>query len=507
MLSFAGRQAGELPPPNSEPAVSTQLPARSSPGLAVLECLDSEQLETITSRLTLACAGLRFKIGFEQQLEDARRRHGLVDLRRQNQGWDAAAMDYRAVVSPDVVFALREQAPCGPEDHLFSTVHQITECWLRIAHHYLAEAHTLAQGSRFADAAAAMSNACDVLPLAVQVGQLLDQMVLVDYHPLRVRLRDGSGAQSSAARGLGPALQKAAAVLWEALESLQVSVLDVLQRPNEHAELYQYLSALKCAGKRVQSFLFHHYLLTLGVLGTHSLGSLGYEIRELAERAVQPLFPEINQAHHDYVMLTNFEHGESSGSIVYRNELNYGHSPYLDPAIPAQLSGCPNALVEAQVLAYFRAIEERDADAWVGLFDPARGELHDVPGTRPYLGQRRLRVFINSMFRAFREMHGTCSVPHIQGNLASVDWHFDAVSYHGVPSTLDGREEFVFDDAGRILKAVAHWQPSAVAQQWNADARERQAGERSPIRQHSYIASLAPGGPQASSVERGRGRG
>jgi hypothetical protein len=44
----------------------------------------------------------------------------------------------------------------------------------------------------------------------------------------------------------------------------------------------------------VQSFLFQHYLLTLGVLGTHSLGSLGYEIRELAEGAAQPLFPEIN---------------------------------------------------------------------------------------------------------------------------------------------------------------------------------------------------------------------
>src|SRR5207244_3293501 len=143
---------------------------------------------------------------------------------------------------------------------------------------------------------------CDVLPLAIQAGQLLDQMVLADYHPLRVRLRDGSGAQSPAARQLGPAIRAAAAALWTALDWGSLGVLAVLQSPHEHLDPYRYLTRLKAAGKLLQSFLFHHYTLVLGVLGTHSLGSLGYEMRELAERAVQPVFQEINEAHHDYVM-------------------------------------------------------------------------------------------------------------------------------------------------------------------------------------------------------------
>jgi hypothetical protein len=159
----------------------------------------------------------------------------------------------------------------------------------------LDETRVLAERGRWSAAADVLAHACDVLPLAIQAGQLLDQMVLVDYHPLRVRLRDGSGAQSQAARALGPAVHAAGAALWTALERDDLRVLDVLQRPNEHLEPYRYLTRLKSAGKLLQSFLFHHYTLVLGVLGTHSFGSLGYEMRELADPAVQPIFPETNQ--------------------------------------------------------------------------------------------------------------------------------------------------------------------------------------------------------------------
>jgi hypothetical protein len=470
-----------------------------SPGLTILARLHGEQLDAVSGRLLLATAGVHFDVGIEDQLRALRRARGLGTLGNERQG-ETVVMDYQRVVSPEAARGLSELAPFGPEDHLFSTAHQITECWLKIALHYLDETRVLAERGQWSAAADVMAHACHVLPLAIQAGQLLDQMVLVDYHPLRVRLRDGSGAQSQAARALGPAIRAAAAALWTDLERDNLRVLTILQRPNEHLERYRFLTRLKSAGKLLQSFLFHHYTLVLGVLGTHSFGSLGYEMRELADRAVQPIFPETNQAHHDYVMLTNFEHGHSSGAIVYQNELEHGWNPYLisDPPL-----ACPRELVEARVLAYFRAIEERDAEAWLNLFEPLRGQLHDVPGTRPYLGQRRLRVFINGMFRAFRDMRATCSPPRIDGNQASIDWHFDAVSYHGVATVLDGREEFLFDKSGLILRAVAHWQPAVVARQWQDDASEQPADARAP-RAESYIASLVPQARQVSPLKTAR---
>jgi hypothetical protein len=451
-----------------EPATTTVPSDAPSPGFAVLSRLDSAHVDKVTRHLALASAELPFRIGIEGQLDGARRHHRLPTLGAAGMTLGVPAMDYAAVVAPGTVFALREPIPCGPEDHLFSTAHQITECWLRIAHYYLDEATAHASRKRWEVGATALRNACDTLALAMKAGQLLDLMVLADYHPLRVRLRDGSGAQSRAMRQLRPAVRAAARPLWETLEAGGLGMLDILEHPADHVELYGYLNVLKTAGKRIQGFLFEHYLLALGVLGTHSLGSAGYEIRKLAERAAQPVFPEVNALHHDYVMITNFQHGEASGSIVLRNELAHGWNPY---QLIDQPEPCPRAIIEARVADYFRFIEQRRGDEWVDLFDPIRGQVEDVPGTRPFLGQAHLRIFINGMFNAFTDMRATYSPPRIDGNTASVDWRFDAVAYNGQAVVFDGREDFHFASDGRILRAVADWSPARVAQQWR-DRRE-----------------------------------
>ena len=458
-----------------EIATTTREDKAPSSGFAVLSHLERDQVDQVTRRFAVASAGLPFEIGIEGQLEAVRRHQGLPAIGDDGTTSGLPVLDYTAVVAPETVFALREPTPYGPEDHLFSTAHQITECWLHIAHHLLDLATAEASQRRWSAAAAALRNASDTLTLAIQAGQLLDLMVLADYHPLRVCLRDGSGAQSRAVRQLPHAVRGAARPLWDVLETDNLSLLDVLDRPTDHVGLHEYLNGLKTIGKRIQGFLFEHYLLALGVLGTHSLGSAGYAIRKLSERAARPLFPEINQAHHDYVMMTNFRHGETSGLIVLRNELAQGWNPYEVIDGP---TACPRDIIDARIADYFRFIEERKSDEWVRLFDPVRGQLHDVPGTRPYLGEAHLRVFIKAMFNAFTEMRGTHSSPHIDGNTANVEWRFEAVSYNGQRIAFDGREEFLFAEDGRILTAVADWSPSFVAQQWRdgLDSQRRRSG-------------------------------
>jgi hypothetical protein len=463
-----------------------------SPGFAVLSRLDRVHVDQITRHVALASAGLPFSIGIEEQLDGARRYHRLPVLGVAEMRPGTSVMDYAAVVAPSTVLALREPAPCGPEDHLFSTAHQITECWLHIAHHYLGEASAQASQRQWRAAAAALRNACDTLALAAEAGQMLDLMVLADYHPLRVRLRDGSGAQSKAVRQLRPAVRAAAQPLWAALEADSLRLLDVLEQPTTYFELYDYLTGLKAVGKGIQDFLFDHYLLALGVLGTHSLGSAGYEIRKLAERAAQPVFPEINQAHHDYVMITNFRYGETSGSIVLRNELAEGLNPY---QITDRAATCPPDIIEARIADYFRFIEQREGDEWVKLFDPVRGQLQDVPGTRPFLGQAHLRIFIRGMFDAFTDLRGTYSPPRIDGNTASVDWRFEAVSYNGQRVGFDGREDFHFGDDGLILRAVADWSPAHVARQW----REKRETQRPPGRVVGRRLAAVPNRPSGSA--------
>jgi len=431
-----------------------------SPGFSAIARLTTLQLDSLTIAFEQQTKSLPFQFGIEHLLASAREAHGLAPLAGLRDDPARPALDYLNLVLPEIVWNLREPQPFGPEDHLFSTAHQISECWLAIAHDRLQRAR---EADAWPEAAHLLAEAASVITLVIEAGQLLDLMVLSDYHPLRVRLRDGSGAQSRAAQQLAPLAHEAAQRLWAALSERGLSLLELLERPAEQLELHRYLQALKLLGKQIQSFLFQHYLLALGVLGTQSLGSLGYSMHKLAERAAKPIFPRINQGHHDYVMLTNFRHGASSGAIIYKNERAAGYDPYQSDHTPTL---CPAPLIARQVLHYFACISARDADGWVALFEPTRGTLHDVDGTRPYLGAERLRIFIHGMFNAFSEMHGTTSGLAIDGNRASIDWHFEAVSYFGLKTAFSGREEFLFDAHGVILEATAHWNPSDVSRQW-----------------------------------------
>jgi ketosteroid isomerase-like protein len=461
------------PPPNGCTLPSP--PARPSPGLAVLDRLDRCTIRQVTDGYFTAFGGLPLRLGPEAQLNTARERAGLPTMPQS----PAPVLDYGAVVRPQSVHQLPKDPPHGPEDVLFRTVHQITECWLRVAHHFLRDGHEAARAGCWPAAARQLDLVSRVLQVVIQVGQLLDLMTLADYHPLRVRLRDGSGAQSRAAQRLRPAARAALSPLLAELHRRDVGVVAVLDRPADHVDVYRYLCALKTFGKRYQAFLFHHYLLVLGVLGTETRGSLGYQTREMVVRAAQPVFPEIDQAHHDYAVLTNFRHGTASGSIITAKEIAAGNDPY---TVAGEPRGCPPEVIRQRVDDYFRFIQERDAEAWVALFDPDRGQFCDAEGSRPYLGTRRLRVFIDTMLATFSAMRTGYSRLRVNANHAQADWHFETVSYRGTPVTFSGTETFLFTDDGRILRAAAIWQPDHVARQlWPVVARPPAAPTAAPV--------------------------
>src|SRR5215475_1762144 len=120
-----------------EIATTTREDKAPSPGFAVLSHLERDQVDQVTRRFAVASAGLPFEIGIEGQLEAVRRHQRLPAIGADRTTAGLPVLDYTAVVAPETVFALREPTPYGPEDHLFSTAHQITECWLHIAHHLL----------------------------------------------------------------------------------------------------------------------------------------------------------------------------------------------------------------------------------------------------------------------------------------------------------------------------------------------------------------------------------
>ncbi|MBP2478530.1 hypothetical protein JOF53_007402 [Crossiella equi] len=421
-------------------ALTTGPPVRSA-GLAALRHLPQPERQRVDTAWHHAFAHLKFDLGV-----DGRGHSGLPVL------------DYRAVVTPPGFTAVQEGARSGPEDFLFRTVHQVTECWVHAAHWFLARATRDVQGDDLARAGRALHHAARLVELASRTTRLLDLMVAADYHPLRVRLRDGSGAQSAATHALVPAAREAFTHFQSRLREQGLGILAVLHDPEHHRAAYACQAGFQELGRRFQGFLFEHYLLALSMLGSNNLGSLGFPVHALAQRAAVPLFPELDQAKHDFVVITNLAHNEFSGAIILGHELDRHPGAYPHP-VPGD---CPPELARERVAEYFACLERGDRDGWVALFTPEAWFL-DAARARPFLGHTRLRVFVDTMLTTFSGIRVELGESTGEAGRYRVAWSIRATAL-GEPVRFGGTEEFVFTDDGRILAAQADWDATPLAE-------------------------------------------
>lgn len=274
-------------------------------------------------------------------------------------------------------------------------------------------------------------------------------------------LRDGSGAQSTAARALPHLIRTVADGFLASLAERGETVVGVLAHHGGQVQL-SYLRALKSSAKSCQSFLWQHYLLVLDVLGADSTGSLGYQVASMAQRAARPLLPELDQALYDFAKLTDLYYAPHGGRLVLANERAAGW----DPVIPARMLAqeCPADVMSRTVHAYFSGLAARDTGGWTSLFDADEGRLVEFLGTRPFIGRARLSVFVETMFRTFPTMRPTVErLVRTSANSMTAQWSIDAVSYLGAEVRLRGTEELVFTSEGQILQAVTDWNAAEVS--------------------------------------------
>lgn len=384
-------------------------PSARRPEEVVLVC-GFQSIELLCHLVRVTLDDPRFRTGVEAQVTGS-------DPQAYS---DRPVFDYAACVAPESIALLARRTPFGPEDHLFCTVHQIVECWLRIAHEHVEQTEHLAASPR---AAAAVHYAAAAVHVATQAARLLDTMVLADYHLLRVRLRDGSGAQSQAAQNLPAAGRRLMACLQRNLGASRATLLEVLDSPAAHPGLHAMQAAIQDFARRCQAFLFEHYLLANTVLGMDNLGSLGFAVRVLGERALRPQLTDIDQAKHDLTILTNLRYGANDGCIVLENELAVQPGLYHHP--PLACTPCAATLINDRVRQYFARIQARDAKGWTELFAP--GALFWGGTGRPYRGRPYIKIFIETLLAEFSGVRVGMSAIRIEGNRAQVDWCFDAV--------------------------------------------------------------------------------
>ncbi len=114
---------------------------------------------------------------------------------------------------------------------------------------------------------------------------------------------------------------------------------------------------------------------------------------------------------------------------------------------------------------YFGAIRENDKEEWKRLFSESP-HFEDPKGTKPYVSEWNLDVFFRNFEKLFPKVkeveHG---VVGYGSNHLTVQWRISAESFlNRMDACFGGTETFYFNQEGRILVAVAEWQPGALAQ-------------------------------------------
>lgn len=382
---------------------------------------------------------------------------------------ERARVSYDAWVEPEIIAEIFHRRTFNAEDRLFAATHQSIECWMFIA----LEALTAAKGSTasgdYGTATPLVERAAAIMNYLSGAITILETLVLADYHQLRVRLRDASGAQSRQMAEAIATCRQIGTRFATDLERRGLSYLSIYRNAGAHLVEHTFVEALTTLENRFALFLFNHYKLAARILGTGSLGSLGVEVQSLVAHFLEPLFPELDRVRYRYGIITSFAYGQHAGSLVTELEREDAASNRLPVAVEE------NCMREA-IATYFVALSSMDIERWVSLFS-MDGAIESPAGSRPYRGRQGLQTFFRNFMKIFEpnvvvtERAVRIDAPR---GYAEVDWRID-VRHAGLPVTYEGTECFEFAASGDISKVTVHDDPRDIARQLLSSAELREA--------------------------------
>lgn len=116
---------------------------------------------------------------------------------------------------------------------------------------------------------------------------------------------------------------------------------------------------------------------------------------------------------------------------------------------------------EKTVAEYFAAIRAMDVERCVAVFAPD-AEQHDPVGAPPNIGHEAIRAFFANIFSGFPSVSLTEDLVYAGGNSAAVKWTGKGVAHTGKHVSFDGIDVIDCDDAGKIVRVRAFWNPAPV---------------------------------------------
>jgi len=206
-----------------------------------------------------------------------------------------AATDYERYLRTDELLSLQKtpEEVVHRDEHLFQTVHQGSELWLKLACLELEQATALLAGDGVAAAVRLLRRANHCMDLVTSQLHMLDHLSPVDYAVVRTALGHGAGFDSPGFKRV----HRSSPLLAEAFEALLarrgVTLLDVYDRGYELEDLHQLAEQLITWDERVILWRFHHLKVVERIIGGNVIGTQGTPVDVLGKRIDVRFFSEL----------------------------------------------------------------------------------------------------------------------------------------------------------------------------------------------------------------------
>jgi tryptophan 2,3-dioxygenase len=204
-----------------------------------------------------------------------------------------AASDYERYLRTDELLALQKtpEEVLHRDEHLFQTVHQASELWLKLACVELEDAHSLVDGDDLFGAVRLLRRANHCMELVTQQLHMLDHLSPVDYAVVRTALGHGAGFDSPGFRRVHRSSPPLADALNRLLTRRSLTLVDVYHPGNEG--IYQLAEEMITWDERVILWRFHHLKVVERIIGGNVIGTQGTPVEVLGKRIDVRFFPEL----------------------------------------------------------------------------------------------------------------------------------------------------------------------------------------------------------------------
>jgi len=203
--------------------------------------------------------------------------------------------DYERYVRTDELLSLQKTAEewAHRDELLFTTVHQASELWLKLAWNEVEEAMRLLEAHEIAPALRLLRRANLCIKYVDGFLEHLEQMSPWEYQEVRRALGHGSGFDSPGFREI----RRVSTPLLDAFDALRreagLTLLQVYTEGREHEDLYQLAEQLTEWDERVGVWRFRHFKVVARIIGEDVIGTQGTPVDLLAGLIKHKMFPEL----------------------------------------------------------------------------------------------------------------------------------------------------------------------------------------------------------------------